>query len=148
MPDTSKVVIDTNVFVSGLLGSPVSRSVIEAWLDGHFVLVLSSQLLSELLDVFSRPKISRHISVDRQQILLNSLLNHAEFVVPVEQIAICRDPKDDIFLNVAVAAQAQFLVTNDNDFLEDDVLKDSMQRLGVRIITPMDFAALFQSNNV
>ncbi len=142
MLDLNKVVIDTNVFVSGLLGSPVSRSVIEAWLSGRFVLVLSSQLLSELLDVLSRPKISRYINVDQQQILMNSLLNHTEFVVPVQQIAICRDPKDDMFLNVAIAAQAHYLVTNDNDFLEDDILKDFMLRLGVRVITPVDFATL------
>jgi putative PIN family toxin of toxin-antitoxin system len=139
MLEANKVVIDTNVFVSGLLSSPVSRSVIEAWLDGRFVLVLSSQLLGELLDVLSRPKISRYINVDQQQILMSSLLNHAEFVVPAQHITLCRDPKDDIFLDVAIAAQAHYLVTNDNDFLEDDLLRNSMLRLGVLIITPVDF---------
>ena len=142
---TIKAVIDTNVLVSGLLGSSLSRAIVQAWLDGRFTLVLSSQLVDELQDVLSRPKLARYIDSQMQRILLSSFITHAEFIIPAEDINLCRDPKDNIFLSAAASGHVNYLVTRDNDFLDDDALKLTMHnQYGVGIITPVDFKALLR----
>jgi len=55
-------VVDTNLFVRGLLKGPVSLPLIQAWKEGRFTLVASEELLAELFEVLARPKFRRYFT--------------------------------------------------------------------------------------
>ena len=116
-----KAVVDTNLLVSGLLWQGTPAVLLEAVLRGPLTLCLSEALLAELTDVLSRPKLCRpiqHCGLDPAQTL--RLLRHkAELVKADEDIFVpeLRDPKDAIVLACAVAAQADMIVTGDQDLI-------------------------------
>ncbi len=60
-------------------------------------------------------------------------LKVAEMIETGETIAVCRDPKDDKLLELAVSGNADFLVTSDKDLLVLNPFR------GVEIITPREF---------
>lgn len=63
------------------------------------------------------------------------LLRQAPVVFPTKQVSVCRDPDDDKFLEAALAAEAQYLVTGDKD------LRDIGEYKGVKIRFPQEFLA-------
>ncbi len=83
----------------------------------HFQLALSEATLEELVTVLHRPKIARYFDGDALVDYLAMLARISEFVTPTQRIDACRDPKDNQFLEVAVAARAKILVTGDRDLL-------------------------------
>ena len=83
MPDqrSTKVVLDTNSFVSGLLSSKgPPRQIIDAWLDEHLTLVTSPYLVGELIHVLDYPRIAERIHLKEAEVdaILAALLAQAE----------------------------------------------------------------------
>jgi putative PIN family toxin of toxin-antitoxin system len=72
--------MDTNVFVSGLLGGGTTSALLDAWLDQRFDLVTSRELLEELADVISRPRFGGLILVDERNRLLELICQQAIIV--------------------------------------------------------------------
>jgi putative PIN family toxin of toxin-antitoxin system len=135
------VVIDTNVWISGLIsatGAPaeVTRRAI---LGGQPV--FTEATFDELKDRLWRPKFDRYISMEHRHALLADLDAVTRWVrVPAEIAgqAYCRDVDDDKFLHAALAAQPAWLVTGDKDLL---VLSDRLVRTGVTIVSPAEALA-------
>lgn len=132
-----RLVLDTNTLVSRLLlpQGTAGRAVDKALAEG--VLLASEATMSELADVLSRPKFDRYVSVeDRRRFLL--LLGGVVRIIPItHRIQVCRDPKDDMLLHVALNGEAQALVTGDKDLL---VLADHFgPSHGLQILTPGDY---------
>lgn len=88
--------------------------------DGRYKLAISEEILAEIVDVMSRTKIRKLAGLDQQQIrLLGSLLiEKAIKTKPRERIKACRDPDDDKFLECALSARADYLVSGDKDLLD------------------------------
>lgn len=132
------VIIDTNVWISGLLtktGTPaqLTRQVIK-----HGQPVFTSNTFAELTERLWRPKFDRYIDMDRRKQFLHDIDAVACWVsVPQEisQQTFCRDADDDKFIHAVLAAGAGWLVTGDQDLL---VLSESLLALGVRIVSPAD----------
>lgn len=84
-------------------------------------------------DVLSRGKFDRYISrADRQQFL--RLLGGIARVVPItRRVNVCRDPKDNKFIDVALNGQAQAILTGDRDLLALGAFQ------GIEIVSPADF---------
>jgi putative PIN family toxin of toxin-antitoxin system len=131
-----RVVIDTNVLVAAVInrGGRPSQSIELVARRG--TLVLTHGLVHELREVLSRPYFASRIDVRRRAAIPVALARIAHFVVPTETIRICRDPKDDKFLEAAVAGNAAFIVTGDADLLALDPFR------GIRIVNPAAFLAL------
>lgn len=132
-----RLVLDTNTLVSRMLlpGGVAGRAVDKALTEG--VLLVSDDTLAELAEVLSRPKFDRYVSLeDRRQFI--RLLGGIARVVPIRhRVAACRDPKDDMFLQVALNGGADTLVTGDGDLL---VLSDAFRRHhDLAILAPGDF---------
>ena len=104
-----KAVVDTNVFVAGLLNaSGAPAKLILRWLRGQFDLVISEPTLQE------HEYVLRHLpEVDQAKAseLLKELRASALRVTIPRQVSICKDPDDDKFLETAVVGEAKFLVT-------------------------------------
>jgi len=139
-------VVDTNLFVRGLLKGPVTLPLILAWKEERFKLVTSEALLAELFKVLARPKFRRYFTREDIEELGELLYERAEMVEPTIHVTLCRDPKDDIFLEVAIAGQVPYLVTGDDDLKGDEELKEKMRsEYGVRIVSVPEFLAILSS---
>jgi uncharacterized protein len=112
-----RIVIDNNALISRLLlpASVPGRAVRRA-IDTAQILV-SEPTLSELADVLSRPKFDPYITIEDRQQFFRLLTRVAEIVPITHRIQACRDPKDDMFLELAVNGRADLIVTGDRDLL-------------------------------
>ena len=125
-----RVVIDTNVLISGLLSTTsipakaVERAVTSAQLVG------TSGTVRELMTKLLSPKFDRYVSRERRNALLLQLAPLIEIGEVLQPIRASRDSKDDKFLEAAVNGRADVLVTGDQDLLELQPFR------GIAILTP------------
>jgi putative PIN family toxin of toxin-antitoxin system len=116
-----RLVLDTNVVVSGLLWSGAPRQLLDAARDGHAELFTSTALLDELEATLRYPKFQPKItasllSVERLVDLYGSL---ATVVRPARiEPTIKADPDDDAVLACAIASRADFIVSGDRHLLD------------------------------
>lgn len=99
----------------------------------HGVILMSITLSEELDDVLGRPRFDRYISRQERDEFLQALLDESELVEIVEPIRICRDPKDDKILELAVIGNTEYVVTGDADLLALNPFR------GIAIIAPAEF---------
>jgi putative PIN family toxin of toxin-antitoxin system len=104
-----RVVVDTNVFVSGLInprGAP--GAVVDAVIEGRITPVFGSETLAELQDVLARPRLQRFLSraAIRPEALLARLALIADLVTPGTVAEHIRDPKDAPFVALATTRPA------------------------------------------
>ena len=86
--------------------------------------------MSELAEVLARPKFDAYVTVQDRQQFLRLLARIATMVPILYRVRECRDPKDDMLLELAISGDAHFIVTGDTDLLGMSVFR------GVRILTP------------
>ena len=114
-----RVVLDTNVVLSALLFAQGRLAPLrEAWQRAAFQPLVSSSTAAELMRALTYPKFK--LSRDEQQELLADYLPYCTTVrVPAElpETPACRDPADTPFLQLALAGEADYLVTGDQDLL-------------------------------
>lgn len=144
------VVFDCGVFPQGLLSKagPAVRC-LELFEEDRIRLVISEDVLAEIKDVLSRPRLRRQnprLTRSKAEELLENLYLKAEFVERVPQhFTFSRDPNDEPYLNLAIETEASFLVSRDNDLLDlmtdhSDTAKDFRRRFRkVKIVDPVQF---------
>jgi putative PIN family toxin of toxin-antitoxin system len=129
------VVFDTNVLISRVLGSKesaVSRSV-RFLLEKGACPLFSEATLKELSEVLGRSKFDPYISQEKRQHFL-SQMREISIVIPIDRhFTDCRDPKDNMFLDVSVCGGAEYLITGDADLLVLHPFE------GVNILSPIYF---------
>ena len=131
----ARVVIDTNVLVSGLLWKGSPRRVLLRLADEQDVAFRSPDTWSELVQVLRRPHLARRAadlgeSTDQ---MLDDLDEPMRWVTASAPALHSRDQHDNIFLNCAEAADADYLITGDADLL-------ALGQIGqTRIVTPAEF---------
>jgi putative PIN family toxin of toxin-antitoxin system len=118
-----RVLADANVLVSAALArSPLAPSalVLEAALDGRVELLSSPTLLAEIASVLARPRLRRYLSLDEAERFVTDLASQTTGIndAPLPHPVVCRDPRDDYLIALAVVAQADAIVTGDLDLLE------------------------------
>lgn len=130
--NAKRAVVDTNVIVSAVTAGGVPQKIIQAWITGEFVAIISEELRREINTVLSRSKL---ISLDRKRrILLGTLFNQALTVLPRRiKEPVFPDENDHFLLELAVTGQASFIVTGDKAMLK--VKKAS----GIEIVSPQQF---------
>jgi putative PIN family toxin of toxin-antitoxin system len=132
-----RVVLDTNVIVSALLqplGPPAAVFLLAA--GGAVQLCVSGDVYAEYEEVIRRPRLARAEEVIAAT--LQTIREKGLWVKPTERIEACSDPDDDIFLECAHAARADYLVTGN--------LKHFPRSwAGTLIVTPRAFVDLLLS---
>ncbi len=133
----NRFVIDTNVLISALLfkSSAPFRAVEMVEMQG--VILYSEATLNELEEVLSRKKFNKYLSLEERQIFLLKFISSSQLVSITEKIVVCRDEKDDKFLELAVNGEANIIITGDLDLL---VLNPFQS---IEIITPDIFINRF-----
>ena len=127
-----KVVIDTNVFVSGIFFAGPPSRILKAWSDNQIQIAISEQIIEEykrVVDVLAGKY--EHINIDP---VLELLLIEAE-LVPSHcfKEAICEDPDDDKFLACAVTSKSEYIISGDKHLLKMG------KYLNTTIVTPRHF---------
>jgi len=114
-----KVVLDTNVIISGLLNSKGSPAqVIDLWINGSIKVTISPTLIEEVLNVITRPKFKPLGSLDERCELIRKLFEHAEIVNPSKKLRIITDDgADNRVLECAVTCNADHIVSGDSHLL-------------------------------
>ena len=138
----SKVVVDANVFVSAIFGGTPSKAVVRAFHDS--TIVISPNVEMELLALPG--KLARKLSPEQIlefKKLIRTLLIKAKTVNPAQRLEICRDRKDNAYLELCLAARADILITGDRDLSSIPARKLCACGLGdLKIITPAEFCRL------
>jgi len=135
-------VVDTNIFIralikpQGTVGPVLTRS-----RDDDYILLYADPLLDELVAKLALPRIrgKYHITDNDVETVLALILLRGELVVPQRRITACRDPKDDIVIEIAVAGHADFIVTGDKDLLVLHPFE------GIPIFGPAEFLQALES---
>ena len=111
-----RVVVDTNVLISSLVGHGSPRALVTELLDKHIVLS-SAQLIAEFLDVLSREKFS---AIGRSQVNeFLSILTENLVILKIKSVPkiVTEDPDDDIILAIASQGGADYIVSGDTHLL-------------------------------
>jgi uncharacterized protein len=135
MTSSHRVVVDTNVLVSRLLlpGSIPGQAVRKAVDTGQ--LLISDDMMAELAAVLSRSKFDPYVTIGDRQEFIRLLGRVAERIPITYTVHACRDPKDNMLLELAVNGSADLIVTGDQDLLVLRVYQE------IPIITPAAYVA-------
>lgn len=127
------LVMDTGVLIAGLYWRNEAHQCLQAWQQGGFHLAVSDAVFDEYQRVAWRVKEKERLAGDPEP-LLRLIRERAVWVMP-EPLGrqVCRDPKDDKFIETALAARARLLLARDTD------LTDLEKPFGVEIVTPRQF---------
>lgn len=113
----SRIIIDTNLWISFLITKDFTK-LDEIIFSRHGIFVFSRELIDEFLEVARRPKFRRFFSFADIEEILETIEEYADFVNVQTKIEVCRDPKDNFLLSLAIDGNANFLLTGDKDLLD------------------------------
>ncbi|MCI0485663.1 MAG: putative toxin-antitoxin system toxin component, PIN family [Blastocatellia bacterium] len=144
------VVFDCMVFLQSLIkeANP-AVACLELFEKGDIKLFISDEILVEICDVLTRPKLQARyplLTNERAGKLIEILREKAEFIENVpRKFTYPRDPKDEPYINLAIAANADYIVSRDKDLLDlmtghTKECKEFRQRFRrLKVIEPQEF---------
>jgi len=131
-----KIVLDTNVFISGIFFHGPPAQILEAWQKSKFKIVLSKEIIEEyqrvaetLADKFPGVEISSII----EMVAIHSEIIDTEGIEVLE----CEDPDDNKFFECAIASKTKLIVSGDKHLLKISGYKD------IVVYKPRDFVDLY-----
>lgn len=131
-----RAVVDTSILIRAIIKPLGSVGPIVTRLrDGDYQAIYSLPLLEELVATLSLPRIRRkyHFTDNDVATVVALFLTRGILVVPERRVEVCRDPTDNMVLEAAVAGEADYIVTGDEDLL----VLQSFE--GIRIVEPAEF---------
>ena len=130
-----RLVIDTNVLISAtLFANSIPRQAFNQALQEGRIL-MSDATWEEVVKVLARRKFDRYVSVERRCAFIQDLDSVAELVIITQTVHVCRDPKDNMILELAINGEADPIITGDQDLLALDSFH------GIPIRTPAQYLA-------
>jgi uncharacterized protein len=137
MKKNNRFVLDNNILVSALLIKNSPPFQIIKKIEAQGLTLYSEPTLLELNRVLSRKKFNKYFTVEEKQEFILKLVEMSELIEIKESITICRDSKDDKFLELAISGNADFIITGDQDLLVLNPFRN------IEIITANEFLSRF-----
>lgn len=128
-----RVVVDTNVLISGIFFGGPPAEILKAWRDSALKFVVSSQILEEYYEVCERLSL-RYPDIEITQILALIIQNSQVVKAPPLPKPVSSDPDDDKFLACAIASDTKIVISGDSDLLNVSGYEN------IRVFTPREFA--------
>lgn len=126
-----KIVIDTNVVISGLFFGGKPGEIIKAIVNSKIKACATTEIIDEYSEIVERMILKKHGKINVN--LLLPLVNSFEIIRRKSNIKISRDPDDDKFIECAIDGKALYIVSGDEDLLE-------IKKYGkIKIITVKEF---------
>jgi len=140
MPD-KYFVADANVIISAAIfvSQKPTLALQKILLEG--TLAFSEDILQEYAETLSRKRFDKYVSIEKRLNFLQQLTASGTLIAIKNKIQACRDPKDDKYLELALAYSAKCIVTGDADLLILHPFKD------IPVLTPAEFLADSIDNN-
>lgn len=127
-----KVVLDTNVFISGVFFTGPPYEILKAWRDGKLRIVVSPEILDEYRRV-GQALANRFVGVDLGPILHLLTVTAEPVSAPSLPEQVCEDPDDDKFLACALAGKTKIVISGDRQLLKATGYR------GIEVISPRNF---------
>ena len=134
-----KVVVDTNVFISGIFweGNFCSQ-IIDLWISGEITLVSSLEIIEELVETLKDFKIK--MPDDMVKEWQNKIIENALIVEPKEKLDIVKDDhKDNKFFEAAISGNAEYFISQDKNHILG--IKDHK---GIKTASPEEFLRIIK----
>lgn len=127
-----RIVIDTNVLVSGIFWTGNEAKVIEHCKKGKYINIASPYTLGEFEKVISKER----FALTREEIedLIELVLSFSVILIPSQKVNIIKkDPNDNMFIDCALAGNAEYIISGDSHLLDINRYK------GIKILTAKKF---------
>lgn len=139
-----RVVLDTNVLVSGAAGflNPQSnpRKILQCWRANEFQLIISNPILSEAASTLQKPYFTHKLSSEQIISFLNLLKKKGKLIrITASVSGVATHSEDDLILATAVSGKADFLVTGDKPLSKAVPIYK-----GVKLVTPDEFLKVLE----
>jgi len=128
-----KIIFDNNVLISASL---LEKSIpYEAFrlAVAEFILLSSKETFKELFLTLTKEKFDRYVDIKTRLEFLNEFKEKSRITSVSHKLAICRDPKDNMYLELALSGNADLIISGDNDLLVLNPFR------GIPVITPREF---------
>lgn len=153
--DRPVVVFDCMIYLQGLIKETgPAAECLEMFERGAMSLVVSNEILEEIADVLTHPKLQANYSrltSDRADRLLEVLRENARLLENIpSHFKYLRDPKDEKYINAGIEARADYIVSRDNDLLDlmtshTDEAKEFRQRFRhLKVVGPIEFLRIIR----
>lgn len=126
-----KIVVDTNVVISGVFFGGNPRRIVEAIADGKIDAYATAEIVDEYMGIIDSMIERKQGSLN--QSMLSPFFSFLKMIQSETEIQVSRDPDDDKFIECAMDAKALYIVSGDNDLLDIGIYKD------IQIITAKEF---------
>ncbi len=110
-----RIVIDTNVLISGVFFGGFPRKILNAIVENQLTACATAEIIDEYEEIIREMIERKQGHINRQ--LLAPLVQALEIVEPATCVTLCRDPDDNKFLGCAKDAKALYIVSGDKDLL-------------------------------
>ncbi len=127
-----KIVLDTNVFISGIFFSGPPSIILQAWRDSKIQIILSEEILEEYQYVAEELS-SKFPAVDIARIIKLLTIYGEVFETKGISVSVCEDPDDNKFIECAIASNSKLIVSGDKHLLNINGYK------GISVLKPRDF---------
>ena len=131
-----RIVLDTNVFVSGVFFSGPPYLILKAWRDDQIELAVSEEILGEYQRVGEALAAKFH-GIDLGPVLELVALKAKLFRVQRLPEAVCKDPDDDKFFACAIASKSKLIISGDKHLLAESPFG------AIRILKPRQFLDVY-----
>jgi len=126
-----KIVIDTNVIVSGIFFNGKPRELLRECFNGKYEIICTKEIFLEYVETIE--KLSKRYKQRVREEIIPILLDNVTIIENVDDGKYSRDPDDDKFINCAKSSGAKYIITGDNDLLVLEKIGD------IRLLTVADF---------
>jgi len=137
-----KVVLDTNVWLSGIFWEREANEIITLAEDKKFQILISEDILSEIANVLGRESKFKKFMQDLKRSLedlMRTILSIAHLIETKSKLELIKqDPKDNMILELALDGKADYIVSYDKHIL------NMLEFRGIKILTPQDFLELLR----
>lgn len=131
-----KIVLDTNVFISGIFFRGPPSQILRAWKNKRLQIVLSQEILTEYQRV-AESLMFKYPSIDILPII-DLVMVHGAFVDTEDvDITVCEDPDDNKFIECAIASDTNIIVSGDKHLLKLKGFK------GIKVHKPREFVEIY-----
>jgi uncharacterized protein len=134
----TKVIIDTNIHISGFgFGGNAAKIISYCYSFNNFQVFLSTQLFEEIKSKFLDGRLEKikkdKFDLKKANEFIDNILESSIFIEPIAVFDICRDPKDNMILDLAFEIQADYIITGDEDLLTLNIFEKT------KIVKPSEF---------
>ena len=128
-----RVIIDTNVLISGIFWSGKPKFLLNKARRGEITSVTSEILLNEMKEILTGEDKPFRLSVSEANRIVSSIRDISDVILPKSKVSVCRDEDDNRVLECALDGNAEYIVTGDTDLL------DLREYQGIYILNVADF---------